>query len=224
MGTRNEAVGFGVYEIRNRETGKTYIGQSRSPIGRWNFHAVDAFVNNKQFPLSHDMRQHGIVAFDFRVLELCDSEEEAKDREKFHIARLVNDGQPVYNVLLTERLGYGAFGDDNPYIACSCRFGHVCRASKKRLSRQPTGKAHKVTPEVFDVMQRLRKLDVEMRDIARVLDLSVGIVHRYVGAARKPKATDPRPLQKNLQKKMMGNPPEKKEYSSPTVVGDPELL
>jgi hypothetical protein len=182
------SLGFGVYEIIDRQTGKSYIGQSKNPTGRWQFHVQDAFAAGKQFPLSQDMRTLGLPAFDFRLLESCPDEATAKDREKWHIAQRINAGQPLYNILLTERLGYGAFGDDNPYVSCFCRFGHVCRP-KPALRRTPSARAHKVSPEVFDVIQRLRKLDVHMKKIAQALDLSVGIVHRYCGQERPRKLT-----------------------------------
>ncbi len=183
---QRDSVGWAVYEITHRKSGKSYVGQSKSPIGRWQFHALDAFVNGKQYPISRDLRKEGIEAFDFRVLERCASEEEAKDREKWHIAQRVNAGRSLYNVLLTEKLGYGQHGEGNPYVKCSCRFGHVCRQGQKRRhpSRKPTARAHKVTPQVYDVMCRLHDLDVHMRKIADALDVSVGTVHWYVGRAR----------------------------------------
>lgn len=173
-----------VYEITNRRTGKSYVGQSKSATGRWHFHLNDAFVVLKSNQLYQDMRELGPEGFDFRILDVCADDEGARDREKFRIAERVNDGRPVYNVLLTERLGYGAHGEENPYVRCACRFGHSCR--KKRISRTPTARAHRVTPQVFDAITRLRQLDVSLKKIAAALDLSVGTVHRYAGSARKP--------------------------------------
>lgn len=222
-GNARAALSFGVYEITHRESGKSYIGQSKSPVGRWQFHVLDAFINDKQFPLSRDLRQFGLEAFDFRFLEAWLTPEQALDREKFWIAERVNAGAPLYNSLLTIRRGFGPHGEDNPYILCDCGFetgGHVCppySTGKKRKGsnawRKPTPRAHKVSPEVYDVIQRLRALDVHFRKIAACLGISVGIVHRYGGSARKPKAALPQSFQKNPQKKM-----------GVTKVGDPDLF
>lgn len=181
---------WAVYEIVQRETQKSYIGMSAQPLGRWNWHLADAFHNNKSTGLSQALRALGPEAFDFRILERCSDEASARDREKWWIAQRVNVGADLFNTLLTIRRGFGPHGQGNPYIDCDCSFatgGHVCPAyaPKQRTRRQaPSARAHKVTPEVFDVMQRMRRLDVHLRKIAEALDLSVGIVHRYVGEAR----------------------------------------
>ena len=186
---------WSVYEIVHRETGRCYVGMSSQPVGRWNFHLADAFVNGKQTALGHALRALGPEAFDFRILETCPDEEVARDREKWWIAQRVRAGVPLYNSLLTLKRGFGPHGEGNPYIDCDCSFrtgGHVCAPYLKR-SRKPSARAYKVTPEKWDVMQRLRAMDVSLKKIALALDLSIGAVHRYLGedrAIRKTKTSE----------------------------------
>lgn len=111
-----EFLGFCVYEIVHRATGKAYVGMAKNVSSRWYGHLLQAFHANNTLPLYEDMRKFGIEAFDFRVLQVCKNEEEADDRESWFIANRVNHMEPVYNILKTTRIGWGPHGRDNPYI------------------------------------------------------------------------------------------------------------
>lgn len=62
----------GIYEIRNRLTGKVYIGQSQDIESRWRGH-LRTLRNgkHKNLKLLRSFNMHGETAFEFTVLEIC---------------------------------------------------------------------------------------------------------------------------------------------------------
>jgi group I intron endonuclease len=58
----------GIYMIRHRESGKTYIGRSVDVANRWALHKRHTEQRRDRSPLHRAMRKHGYDAFEWKVL------------------------------------------------------------------------------------------------------------------------------------------------------------
>ena len=78
-----------IYKISNTLTGKVYIGQTiQPPSRRWRQHelsAQNANRNDSNLPLHLSMRKHGLSAFKYEVIEICD-DAIVNDREVYWIS------------------------------------------------------------------------------------------------------------------------------------------
>ena len=81
----------GIYQIKNKINGKSYIGQSKDIYHRWIKHKeVINFNSNspmKNYPLYRALIKYGIDNFDFIILEEC-SIEKLNEREIYWIEKL----------------------------------------------------------------------------------------------------------------------------------------
>lgn len=94
-----------VYVITNAATGQVYVGKTNTPAKRWTVHRSSALSGKTA--LSAAMREHGVDAFEFAVVEECASEEAAFEAEKRWIAKLESfDPGKGYNLTTG---GNGAF-------------------------------------------------------------------------------------------------------------------
>lgn len=87
----------GVYKITCLINGRVYIGSSISLETRAREH-VKELINNKHKTkeLQADFIAHGINAFDFEILELCDKKA-LGEREFYHMRNYLRQGFDVYN-------------------------------------------------------------------------------------------------------------------------------
>jgi len=78
-----------VYKITNLINNKVYIGKTVDPKQRWRNHlwyAKDKLNKNKQCKYLHfSIRKHGKLNFTFEIIEICESENLAFERETFWI-------------------------------------------------------------------------------------------------------------------------------------------
>ena len=82
-----------IYKITNRLNGKPYVGQTRQSIEK-------RFLQHYHTPtpLGQAMRECGIENFTIEIIEYCETQEQANERERFWI-RALNSKQPYgYNV------------------------------------------------------------------------------------------------------------------------------
>lgn len=81
----------GIYQIKNKINGKSYIGQSKDIYHRWNKHKEVINPNShssmKSYPLYQAFIKYGINNFDFIILEEC-SIDELNEREIYWIEKL----------------------------------------------------------------------------------------------------------------------------------------
>jgi hypothetical protein len=87
--TKNNAnsIPAGIYMIKNKITGESYIGQSIQPYRRRTEHFSKLTKNYNQITpprLQSAIKQHGKICFVFGVLEYC-SKEELLAKEKYYI-------------------------------------------------------------------------------------------------------------------------------------------
>jgi len=91
-----------VYEIENKATGKTYIGQSRSWRNRWNTHKSQLSNGIHYSPsLQEDYNEHGLDTFEHRVIQEypCDTPSNVlREHEQRVIDEYISEGKEVYNV------------------------------------------------------------------------------------------------------------------------------
>ena len=78
---RNTEGTSGVYLITNKQTGDTYVGQSKNIEARWNEHKQLANI-----PLYKQINQYGIDNFEFTILEKV--EKDLIDTERSYITKL----------------------------------------------------------------------------------------------------------------------------------------
>lgn len=92
----------GIYEIRNKLTGKSYIGSSKQIEKRWEQHlqALEKGIHHSVL-LQRAWNKYGKDCFEFTIKEECDEEQLLK-REQHYL-----DKKPHYNV------GAQASGGDN---------------------------------------------------------------------------------------------------------------
>ena len=93
----------GVYEIENKITGKIYVGQSAAWKMRCNKHKNDLSRGNHHSPsLQADYNEHGLDAFDYRVIQEypCDTSSDVlKEHERETLINRIREGREVYNNL-----------------------------------------------------------------------------------------------------------------------------
>lgn len=58
----------GIYSITHRDTGAMYIGRSTNIEMRWHGHRHDVRRGRDKQPITKALREHGVDAFDFRIL------------------------------------------------------------------------------------------------------------------------------------------------------------
>ena len=87
----SEKVICGIYQIKNKINGKSYIGQSKDIYNRWKQHKLVISDNcnsiMKEYPFYQALKKYGIENFDFSILEECSTEELDK-KEKYWINKL----------------------------------------------------------------------------------------------------------------------------------------
>lgn len=97
----------GVYRIRNRVTGRSYVGSSISVHHRIKWHIARmkcGMHENKR--LRSDWKEHGPSAFSFSLLEETASDNEVLiEAEQRWMNLVAAQSQGMYNVHLNSRLG-----------------------------------------------------------------------------------------------------------------------
>lgn len=101
-----------VYTIKHIATGKLYVGLSTKPETRWKTHQKDA-KHRKHQPLYQDLIKFGPEAFEFKVLQKCETMAEAQAMEKDTIAVFGTQHPNGYNL----SAGGQFFGNGKEYEA-----------------------------------------------------------------------------------------------------------
>lgn len=79
---------FEVYKVTNTINGKVYVGITNQTFKvRWYKHCSDS-LRGSEFPLHNAIRKYGVDNFTIELLEICDTLEQLKEREKFWIIEL----------------------------------------------------------------------------------------------------------------------------------------
>jgi len=87
-----------VYVITCHVNGKRYVGKSNMPATRWTSHKAEARSGCER-PLYRAMRKYGTGAFEFEIVETCESEAASFEAEKLWILRLrSNERELGYNL------------------------------------------------------------------------------------------------------------------------------
>ena len=101
----------GIYEIRNTETGKVYIGQSKNIMIRWRDHIarLKKQKHDNQY-LQNAWNKYGAEAFSFSILETCEPDFDKLNELEIKWIALKNalDGKYGYNIA-------SGGGNANPY-------------------------------------------------------------------------------------------------------------
>lgn len=60
---------FYIYIVQNIINNKIYVGQTKNKNERWRQHRYDCFIKQSNNRLYHSIRKHGIVNFNFTIIE-----------------------------------------------------------------------------------------------------------------------------------------------------------
>lgn len=84
-----------IYQIKRIETGETYIGQTiKRVVIRWRNHCSP----NNCLKLARAIKKYGKAAFEFTVLEVCETIDQLNDREVYWIKELNTLSPSGYNL------------------------------------------------------------------------------------------------------------------------------
>lgn len=142
-----------VYVITCHVDGKRYVGKANMPAKRWTAHKATARAGNGS-PLYSAMREHGVDAFSFEVVEECESEEASFEAEKAWIAKL---GTTV------SAGGYNLTGGGEGLTGCM-------PSTREKMSAAKRGKAQP-TEHVARRAASLRENGKKAAVLERVLEL-----------------------------------------------------
>jgi group I intron endonuclease len=137
-----------IYVITNTYNSNCYVGKSCQPARRWSQHKVDARNPNKglyNYPLYRALRKHGVEAFEFAVVEECESEAASYDAEARWIERL----KPAYNQCA------GGVGTTRPNAEVRARMS-AAKAGKKQSPEAVAARAASNTGKKRSAEQRER--------------------------------------------------------------------
>lgn len=150
-----------IYRITNRINGKKYVGQtSRTLARRFLEHA-----NNLKYAIGQAMQKYGIENFAIELIEVCETREQANDRERYWIAFYDCIAPHGYN--LTDGGGACAFSEQahrNMSAGQKRRYSNPAEHEKssgaqKKRAQTPEGKAELLAAsakakELADVKRR----------------------------------------------------------------------
>ena len=130
-----------IYRVTNTVNGKTYIGQTKTPLGkRWSKHCSDARAG-AGWVLAAAIRKYGKEAFTVDVVEECADKEALNAAEIAWISKL----QPVYNACA----GGGGLGAPSPEVRAkiSLAIRGAKRSEQTRRNMSAAQKGHPVAEE-----------------------------------------------------------------------------
>jgi len=87
-----------IYTIVNNRTQQTYVGKALNVKARWKAHRVDANRADPTSYIGRALRKHGVVNFNFTIVEECPSEEAAYAAEVRWISALGSISPGGYNL------------------------------------------------------------------------------------------------------------------------------
>lgn len=116
-----------VYVITNRVSGAKYVGKANDPAKRWIAHQTVARHRAKG-PLHLAMRELGAEAFEFRIVEECDTEAAAYAAERRWIADLRSDQPGV---------GYNSTSGGQGLLGCKESTRRAMSAAKRGKRQKP---------------------------------------------------------------------------------------
>lgn len=91
---------FYIYTITNLINYKIYVGQTTVPKNRWAAHKCEARSDRIKYPIHFAIRKYGIENFQFCIVNISDSQQEANCNEEFWIQILDSRGDGGYNLAI----------------------------------------------------------------------------------------------------------------------------
>lgn len=142
-----------MYAVTHKDSGKRYIGKSNNIAARWAAHRKDA-KHSRGYAIHHAIRKYGLDAFDFEVLEFCDSDADALEAETYWIRWYDTMAPNGYNLTV------GGEGGE--------RSAETRRKLSEALKGKPKSKEHrrklseanagvKLSPERVEILRQAAK-------------------------------------------------------------------
>lgn len=126
-----------IYQIKNIENGKRYIGSTKNKEERWNYHKKSLKNKNHINPyLQRSWNAHGKENFEFSVLEKVDKEADLLEKEQEYLDK----EKPEYNILKNVELtpvqkGSGCREETIEKIRKALEGKEASKKTREKLSR-----------------------------------------------------------------------------------------
>jgi len=145
-------IASGIYAITNLESGKTYIGSTKSFVERWKEHRkLLRHSVHFNLHLQHAWNKYGEDTFEFGVLEYLDNIEDLIRAEQFWMDKYSGKGKELYNIVLV--------------AAAPMRGRKHTEESKRRIGRSHLGR--KNTKETIQRMSDAARRRAPMTEETR---------------------------------------------------------
>lgn len=134
-----------IYTITNLINYKVYVGQTSNPKHRWASHKYEANRNVLQYTLYKALRKYGFDVFQFNLIEICKTQEEADSAEKYWIEQFDSrNNQMGYNLSVGGSVSSG---------------WHHSEETKQKLREMFSGRgpAYTMTDEIRNKMSESQK-------------------------------------------------------------------
>jgi group I intron endonuclease len=97
---------FYIYTILNLVNYKMYVGQTANPKGRWSAHKCEVIKSRKNYPIYLAIRKYDIENFQYCIIDICETSEQADKLEIEWIENLQTRKQDMgYNLMLGGQCG-----------------------------------------------------------------------------------------------------------------------
>ena len=167
-----------IYKITNLLNGKVYVGQSQRPIKdriRGHLSAANHFERFNSNGITYAIHNYGWENFKIEILEVCNSQSELNEREKFWIEKLNSKVPNGYN--LTDG-GAGALG------SISRKGKHLSAEHRAKISASEKGKVISA-----ETKAKLSKANIGKKASAETRK-KLSIVHSNISDATRKKLSD----------------------------------
>ena len=192
-----------IYLILNEANGKAYVGKTAAMSRRWSTHRRAA-VAGKKTHIANAMRNHGVDSFSVFVIERCETNDLANEREMFWIAKLnTSDPKDGYNMTVG---GDGVrTGTKRPPEVCAkisaalrLRVREPLSAeAKERMAASARARWARLTPaQVADTARRFVAAAAKRR--ANVTPAELAAIGRSISKAKRGHKPSPQTIEARI--------------------------
>lgn len=129
-----------IYTITNLFNYKAYVGQTQNPKHRWSSHLYEMRRGVLKYTIYKALRKYGENNFQFSLLEICQTQDEADAAEQYWISEFDSlDCHSGYNLAVGGNVNRG---------------WHHSEESKKKISESQKGKIVIISEETKEKMSK----------------------------------------------------------------------
>lgn len=149
-----------IYTILNKVNYKFYVGQTQRPENRWSAHKCEANSERAYLPIHKAIRKYGSTSFQFCIIEVVSSQEEANMSEEFWIQALNSRSDEGYNLAIGGSGNSGWHHTEDSKMKISSAQKGVARRPRTEEEKSKTSLSmmgHKVSSEVKEKISLTQK-------------------------------------------------------------------